>query len=165
MLPQTDRPYEYPGQYGVPGSQQMFSTGIEVKRNAAALPQTAQAAIFTIPGRIVLLDIYGLVETQVGAVANGTQLVANPTVGADVDLCADLDINGATVGTVFGITGTLANALQSNASGVLVYQAAPVVLPAGTLELDCAGSDGGGGQVSWILHYLPLDGQVEVIPA
>lgn len=165
MLPNTDRPYEFPGQWGIPGSSQMFSTGIEVKRNAAALPQTAQAALFTVPGRIVLLDIYGLVEDTVGAVANGTQLVANPTVGADVDLCADLDITGIAIGTILGITGTLADALQANANGVLVYQAAPVVIPAGTIELDCAGADGGGGRVSWILHYLPLDGQVAVIPA
>jgi hypothetical protein len=132
--------------------------GIEVVRAAAALPQTAQAALFNVTGgRIKLIDIYGEVTVQIGAVANGTQLVSNPTVGADVDLCTDTDINGDAVGTIYGITGTFASAMVKSASGTVVYQATPTVIPVGAIELDCAASDGGGGRVKWTLHYLPLE--------
>jgi len=126
------------------------------QRATAALPQTAQSALFTVTGLVQILEIRGEVTTQVGAVANATKLVANPTVGADVDLCATNNITGGTVGTLYSITGTLANAMVDTVSGALETQANPVTVAAGTIDVNCGGSDGGGGRVKWTVLWRPV---------
>jgi hypothetical protein len=84
-----------------------------VQRATATTPQGTAAAIFTVSGRVFIDQIVGEVTTEIGAGANNMKLVANPTVKTDVDLCAVVDIDGDTVGTLYHITGTLANAMGS----------------------------------------------------
>ena len=128
------------------------AAGIVVDRATAALPQTATDILFTVTGTVLLKAIIGLVTTEVGGVANNTKLTHVAT-----DICSVLDVTGDVVGTRYSIDGTFANALIATAIGVPVAkQATEVVLPAGNLILDCAGSDGGGGRVSWHLTYEPL---------
>lgn len=139
-------------------------TGLYVAyRATATLPQTTQSALFTVTGRIRLLDIQGVVTTVVQTQANNTKIVANPTVGADVDMCAVLDITAAAVGSVFSITGTLATAMVKTVSGVGVYQAASQTVEAGTIDLSCAASN--TGSVKWSLRYMPIDPGAIVVAA
>jgi hypothetical protein len=132
-------------------------------RAAAALPQGVQAPLFTVTGRVKLVAILGIVTTVIQTQANNTKLVANPTTLADVDICAVLNITAFAVGTQLGITGTLATAMQSQASAVMPYQAAPVILPAGTLDLSCAASN--TGAIKWLALYEPVDPGAMMIPA
>jgi hypothetical protein len=135
----------------------------KVARATAALPATAASAIFTVTGRIKLIDIKGVVTTLIQTQANNTKLIANPTVGADVDICAVNDITADAVGTVYSITGTLANAMVATTSGAGVFQAAPLTVEAGTIDLSCAATN--TGSVKWYIEYLPLDPGAKVIAA
>ena len=128
---------------------------ITVFRATAALPATTAAALFTVTGRVELLQVLGVVTTIVQTQANNTKLIANPTVGADVDLCAVNDISADAVGTVYGVTGTLADAMVATTSGAGVKQADATVLEAGTLDLSCAATN--TGSVKWMVKYRPLD--------
>lgn len=132
-----------------------------VTKAAANLPQSTQSALFTITGgRIRVLGIYGEVTTVIQTQANNTKLVSNPTVGADVDLCAVNDITADAVGTIYTITGTLADAMVATTSGAVKDQSDKVVVAAGTIDLSCAASN--TGATKWVLQYEAIDPGVTV---
>lgn len=126
-----------------------------VSKATANLPQTTQSALFTVTGRVLITQLVGEVTTVIQTQDNNTKLVANPTVGADVDLCAVLNISADAVGTMYNITGTLTDAMIATTSGAFQAQLAAIVCAAGTIDLYCAASN--TGQVKWTLHYIPLD--------
>lgn len=136
-----------------------FYTG----RVAATLPATEATPYFTVTGKILLLDIVGEVTTIIQTQANNTKLVANPTVGDDVDLCAVLDISADAVGTIYHITGTLANAMVATTSGAGVAQAAPLIVAAGSIDLNCAATNTGASK--WLVRYQPLEVGARVFSA
>lgn len=131
------------------------------------LPQTATGVLFNVvglrylggPGWVDILDLFGVITTAVGAVANATkfQVIATNNAGTAltaVDLCATLDINGLAAGTSLSITGTLADAMTDNANGVQIAQVTPIHVGFGTtaqIKVNCAGSDGGTGRIKWFL--------------
>ena len=132
-----------------------------LNKATAALPQGADASLFTITaGNILLEGIIGEVTTVIETQANASRLKFNPTgTGADVNLCATLDITADAVGTFYSLTGTLTDPLQSN----LWYGrrlAAPIVLGPGVIELECA--DSNTGSVEWHLMYSVVDAAAEV---
>jgi len=126
-----------------------------VERSATTLPQSTASALFTVVGRVIVTSIIGEVTTVIQTQANATKLVANPTVGADVDLCATVEITADAVGTLYNITGTLANAMVATTSGAVIAQANDVLVAAGSIDLDCAASN--TGEVKWTIHYIPVD--------
>jgi len=128
---------------------------ITVHRATGVLAQTADLSLFTITGRVELVSIMGTVTTVVESQTNATLLKMNPTVGADVDICAAFDIDGGPVGAVFSITGTLATAMVATVSGAAVKQADSLILEAGLLELECAASN--TGSIKWTVVYKPVD--------
>lgn len=130
--------------------------GIPVERATAALPQTTQSALFTVTGgRVAIMGIIGEVTTVIQTQANNTKIVANPTTGTDVDLCAVLSITADEVGTLYGITGVFSDAMVGANAGAAVMCARPVVVAAGTIDLNCAASN--TGSVKWALFYIPID--------
>lgn len=138
-----------------------LTRGVEVVKSAAALPQTAAATLFTVTGgRVLLLDIMGAVTVQIGAVANATKL----QLGQATDICATVEMNVAAVGSVLHITGTPANAMVKAApAAVIPIQATALVVTPTTIDVRCAGSDGGGGRVKWTIHYIPLEAGATVV--
>jgi len=143
----------------------LYDSGAKiVERTAAALPQATQTAYFTVSGRVLITDITGEVTTQIEAQETVAKLIANPTVGADVDLCALLDWTGDAVGTLYHITGTVADAMVATTSGAYTAQALPLVVAAGTIDLD-TDNDSSTGETKWILSYLPLDDGATVVVA
>jgi len=137
-----------------------ITTGFKTSRAAAALPQTAAEALFTISGgQVLLLGIVGEVTTIIQTQANNTKLTANPTTGTSVDICAVLSITADEVGCLYGITGLFSDALVGANAGAAPWPHRPVVLPVGTLDLDCAASN--TGEIKWDCYWLPLsDGAV-----
>lgn len=130
--------------------------GTRVDRATAALPQTAAAALFTVTGgRVAIMGILGEVTTVIQTQANNTKLVANPTAGTSVDLCAVLNISADEVGCLYGVTGTVGDALIGVNAGYAPLPARPLVVAAGTIDLDCAASN--TGSVKWSIWYAPLD--------
>jgi len=138
--------------------------GNQTDRATAALPQTAQAALFTVTGgRIAVLGLIGEVTTVIQTQADNTKVVSNPTVGTDVDLCAVLNISAKEVGALFGITGTFADAMVGANAGATVLCDRAVVVPIGTIDLNCAASN--TGSVKWKLLWLPIDAAATVVAA
>lgn len=138
--------------------------GFRVDRATAALPATTAEALFTIAtGRVLLLGIVGEVTTIIETQANDTKLTANPTTGTSVDICAALDITADEAGALYGITGTFTDALQGGVAGAVAFPAVPVILPIGTLDLDCAATN--TGSIKWTIWYVPLDLGASVVAA
>jgi len=138
--------------------------GLQVSRATATLPQTTQGALFTVSGgRIALTAIVGEVTTIVQNQANNTKIIANPTTGTDVDLCAALNIAADEVGCLYGITGLFSDALVGAAAGASVLPRNRIIVPEGTIDLDCAASN--TGAVAWDLWYVPLDTGASVAAA
>jgi hypothetical protein len=130
------------------------------ERADAALPQTAEAALFTITGgRIVVRGIIGLVGTVVQTQANNTKLVEDPTTGANTDMCAVLDLTAAASGAVYSIDGLPTVALTLG--GFLC--ATPTVCRVGAIDLNCAASN--TGTMAWTLIWSQLDWGASVVAA
>lgn len=135
-----------------------------VERASAALPQGTQTAYFTVTGRVLITQIVGEVTVQIEAQETVLKLISNPTVGADVDLCAGVDTTGDAVGTLLNITGTVADAMIPTTSGAFTAQASGVIVSAGTIDLD-ADDDSSTGETKWTLHFVPLDSNSTVTTA
>ena len=131
-----------------------------VSRDAATLPETTQTPYFTVSGRVLITQIVGEVTEECSGTATNLGLVSNPTVGADVDLCAVVGIASDTVGTIYTITGTLADAMVATASGAVQAQLAPILVAAGTIDLETSATN--TGKTKWTLHYIPLDSTATV---
>lgn len=138
--------------------------GTKVDRATATLPQGTAHALFTIStGRILLTSIVGQVTTIIQNQANNTKLTANPTAGTSVDLCAVLSIANDEVGCLYGITGLFSDAMVGSNAGATVIQRNPIVIPVGTIDLDCGANN--TGSVKWSLTYVPLDDGASVAAA
>jgi hypothetical protein len=136
--------------------------GILVERAAAALPQTAAAAIFTVAtGRVALIGLVGKVTTVIQTQADNTKVKTVPTTGPTTDMCAVLDITAKAVGSLLGITGIPTDALQY-ASFAPFPQRALIIQP-GSISLDCAASN--TGAIAWSAWYLPLDDGATLVAA
>lgn len=132
--------------------------GLEVRRAAALIPQTAALGLFQIiGGRILMNLIIGEVVVAIGAVANNTKLVANGD-GALVssDLCAVLDINGFAAGRLLTVSAAPTTALTSGTSASPINTSGDRVIHPGTIDLDCAGNSV-TGTIKWLLRYQPID--------
>jgi hypothetical protein len=137
--------------------------GVRVNRATAALPQTTASAIYTITGgRVLITGILGEVTTAIQNQANNTKLIANPTTGSDVDLCAVVDVANLEIGGKLSLIPDLDATPFSVALGKQLAGAAPfglgnrgIAVAVGTLDLSCAASN--TGSVKWTLTYIPLD--------
>ena len=135
-----------------------------VERATATLPQGTSAAIFTVSGRVIVTQIVGEVTTEIQGQETVIKLIANPTVGASVDICAALETNADAVGTLYNITGTLADAMIATTSGAMIAQASAVIVAAGTIDLD-TDNDSSTGAIKWTIHFLPLDKNSNIVIA
>ena len=135
-----------------------------VNRTTSNTPQSTQTPYFTVAGgEVLILGIYGEVTTILEAGANSIKLVANPTTGADVDMCVALDTDTDAAGTMYNITGTPADAMVATTSGAMTSQASGIVVAAGTIDLDATASK--TGLTKWMLHYVPIDSGATITAA
>lgn len=146
-----------------PYNSSTLGSAVRVVKAAANLPQSTAAAKFTISGgRVAVTDIFGEVTTVVAAGANNMKLIANPTAGADLDLCASVDIADAAVGTMFHVTGALADALTLEVGTAFAYTTPTIMIcQTGTIDLSCSASK--TGQIKWTLFYIPVDKAAKVV--
>lgn len=143
-----------------------LAAGLAVSRAAAALPQTAQSAIFTITGgRILVVALVGEVTTAVQAQATTVQLIGTPTSGTAVNLTnATGDVNGKEIGSTVTLPATLGGtAAVNNAGGNITPSATWLLLRPGTIDFKTGASS--TGQMKWDLLYIPLDTGASVAAA
>jgi len=137
--------------------------GITVARAAGNLAQTGNLTLFNIAGgRIILTGFIGAVTTVIQAQADAIKFTSVSSVGSiATDLCATVDVNGAAVGNILGITGTPANAAVLGSS--VPVPSPRLVLPVGLIRMNAAASN--TGQMSFVLTYIPLDDGATVTAA
>ena len=133
------------------------------ERATGAIAQTGLLNLFTVTGLIQVLAIRGEVTTVIQTQANDTKIVSNPTVGADVDMCAVDDITADAVGTLYSITGTAANPMIATTSGAFEEQANPITVAAGTIDMSCGANN--SGEVKWTLLWRPVSLGASVVAA
>lgn len=129
----------------------------------ATLPATTATPYFTCTGKVKIYNIIGEVTTAIQAQVDAIKLIANPTVGADVDLCATVDVNAASAGSLLTITGTLANAMIKTVSGAVPTQASPVIVTAGTIDLSAGATN--TGATKWTVVWEPMEPGAAVLVA
>jgi hypothetical protein len=133
-----------------------LTKGIVVTKASASLPQSTASAIFNVTGgKVLITSIVGEVTTQIQNQANDTKLVANPSTGTSVDMCAVLDIADDEVGALYSITGTVGDALAGGSAGTVADMTTALVVNTGSIDLNCAASN--TGEIKWVLTYIPLD--------
>lgn len=133
-----------------------INLGMRVDKATVALPATTASALFNvIGGKVAIMGLLGEVTTIIQTQANNTKLVANPTVGTSVDLCTVLDISADEVGCLYGVTGNVGDALVGAAAGYAPLPEQPLVVAAGTVDLNCAATN--TGSAKWSIWYIPID--------
>lgn len=140
--------------------------GYKVTRATADVQTAAAVAIFTITGgRILLRQILGEVTVVLAAGTAPTgKFQSNPTVGATTDLCATVAIPSDEVGTLYGITGVRADAMQESSSGGLpTMTTLGMVIPIGAIEFLC--NENITGSIKFDAWYLPLDAGALMVAA
>lgn len=95
--------------------------------------------------------------------ANAIKLVNTTTVGADVDLCAEVNIDTDAPGTFYHITGTLTDVMIATTSGAVESQLIPLIVSDGSIDLNCTASK--TGKIKWVLFYIPLELNAKIIKA
>ncbi|RPE34921.1 hypothetical protein [Kitasatospora cineracea] len=140
--------------------------GAKVDRATATLPQTTQAAIFTVSGgRVLVTGLVGEVTTATGATATNLKVTSNPTTGTDVDLAANTAVTSKEIGSLITLPGTSGSALvvKNGGGGGQLPAHNPYVVPIGTIDLVTDASD--TGSVKWSITYIPLDNGASVTAA
>ena len=122
----------------------------------------ADISLFTVAGgRAAITSLIGEVTVAVTN-ANAFLIKLNPTVGADNDLCAALDI-GTTdtpVGHLLAITGNPGDAMiRGGGVGMMTTE---ILCMEGVIEAESNGTD---GEITWTLTYVPYDDGATIAPA
>lgn len=139
----------------IPGrGLRLESYGLTVVRATGALPQSTTGTLFNVTGgRILLTSLAGSVTTAVQAQATTYKLVTLSTTGAVAnDICATVDLTGAVVGTILGITGVRTDAMLTGSS---VPTPNELVVTIGAIRATTVASS--TGAIQWTLTYIPLD--------
>jgi hypothetical protein len=151
----------------IQGSQvRQILVGTKVDRATAALPQTTQAAIFSVAGgRVLITGLVGEVTTVMGATVTTLKVTSNPTTGTDVDLTSATAVTSKEVGSQFTLPAASGSGLVVNNGGGGGQLPAhnPYLVPIGTIDLVTSASD--TGSVKWSLTYVPLDDGATVTAA
>lgn len=134
-----------------------------IERAAANLPATTQAAIYAVSGGLVAVKLIGEVTTAIQNIACNLKVVGNPTVGTDVDLCANANVQNKELGTLLGLSGLNTDALIVLNAGGLPGPTRWVICAPGTIDLVTSASP--TGQAKWRAYYVPLDDNATLVAA
>jgi len=147
-----------------PQSFASVQQGFRVDKTTATLPATTTQNIFTISGgRVAVGLLFGEVTTVVQAQACNLKVTHVATLGGNVDLASNLDINAFAAGRLFLVEGD-GTALVSNGGSLLsAIGAASMILSAGTIRIETSATN--TGATKWSLYYVPLDIGAAIVSA
>lgn len=135
--------------------------GIPIERATEALVNGTKA-IFTVVGRVYLMDLIGEVVGACDGVATNLKIQANPTAtGASVDLCANVALAATTAATMFSLSGTPGDAFPKGLA--VAGMAKPWILQAGTIDYVTDALN--AGTFKWTCVYLPMTDTAQVVAA
>jgi len=140
--------------------------GIKVEKTTYPVV-TGQNAVFNVVGgRILLLDLMGLVTVQLQAAALLLHWDADMDIGGDAALSIDsADLTGDVVGTMYLMPAAAGGAMTVPAGGAYLrlFPALGWVIGAGALDLHASAGNTGG--IKWTMWYIPLDDAAYVTAA
>jgi hypothetical protein len=128
--------------------------GIKVDRATDNI-LTGEELFSVVGGRVQVNLIIGEVTTIIETKTVNFKLVADPTVGTNTDLCANLDLSADEAGTMYTISGAAATAMQRGESGSVLAQLTPVIVSAGAIEATVGATH--TGSIKWSIFYVPID--------
>ena len=150
---------------------------IKAKTDTMTQPQLATKALATIAngnttlfnytGTIKILSIVGRVTTIMETKTQNTKLAVVSDSLTAVDICANVDLTAAAVGTLLTITGTAANAMVATTHGALApAQAGAVVATCTTAGVirQVAGA-ANTGKITWFIQWEPLSADATLTAA
>ncbi len=135
--------------------------GIKVEKTAAVAATGGSTDLFSITGgAIYLIDLVGIVETDLVANTDLDMAFDPDDGGSDVvlgtALVADSDVTGTmyALNTTFG--GVLIATLDADQLGLLSGKVIRIA-DSGDIKLNSTGGGAGGGLIHWYLTYLPIE--------
>ena len=138
-----------------------ITMGLQVSRATAAITGVSTKGLFTVTGGAVLVTSFvGVVTTIIQAQATLTKIVATPTTGTVNDLSATVDMTGAIVGSLFGITGLAGDAAVVSTGGGVSNMRNPIAVNIGVIGVNTAASS--TGAMRWVMTYVPLENGASV---
>lgn len=151
------------------GSLFLAQYGQKVQK-ATGVVANGETALFTIAGgKVLVTGILGFVTVAIGANATNAKLVFDPTAtGSDFDLCTATAITSDAVEQQYTIAGTVESVGALLVTGAVgqcnPFFTDPLSLTPGQLHQNLS-ADPGGGEITWLLWYLPIDDGATVVAA
>lgn len=135
-------------------------------KRATALP--VSGSLFTVNGKVIIVELIGDITAGLDANATASKIVATPTVGTPRDLCTATDIASYALGDLVGIPGGLIDApgaLQpTTTGGAIAAMTTPMIVKAGTIDLNVAAPGQITGRIAWTIKWIPLDDGATIVP-
>lgn len=114
--------------------------------------------LFNFTGAIKILDIVGIVTTIMETKTQNTKLSIVSDSLTAVDICANVDLTAAAVGTLLSITGTAANAMVASTNGAVApgqaSKAIAVCTTSGIIKMVAGAAN--TGAITWYVKWEPL---------
>jgi hypothetical protein len=114
--------------------------------------------LFNFTGSVRITNIIGVVTTLMQTKTQNTKLSIVADSLTAVDVCANVDLTAAAVGTLLSITGTAADAMVASANGAIAPgQAGGIVatcITSGIIKMVAGAAN--TGAIKWIVQYEPL---------
>ena len=132
--------------------------GVPVEYNMNPIPTGVTNVFNIVGGRVLLIDLQGIVTTQLQAGAFTLEWDFDADVGADVALTiASADVAGTVVGMMMLLPAAAGGQMAVSAAGAYLKLFPQIgwVLNTGSLALDSSAARTGG--IKWTAYYIPLD--------
>lgn len=127
-----------------------------VDRATEGLPATTSDNLFAVTGKVKILSIRGEVTTAIQDTAGTVAINAYDGTTA-TNLAAATSVRNNGVGTLWAITGTVANSIQTAVAGG-IYQLTPSTVDGGSgYYIRITTNATQTGSVKWSVDYVPLD--------
>jgi len=129
-----------------------------VVQKALTTTANGNTTIFNYTGAIEILSIVGRVTTIMETKTQNTKLAIVSDALTAVDICANVDLTAAAVGTLLSITGTAANAMVASTNGALAPGQANKVIATCTTSGIIRQIVGAAntGAITWSVIWKPL---------
>ncbi len=128
--------------------------GKKVERDTSNI--TTGEELFSISGGNCQINlIVGEVTIQIETKTVNCKLVLDSDTGSDTDMCANLDLSGDEVGSLYTLEGTVATAMQTGQSGSCIGPEVPIIVTPGGIDATIGATH--TGSIKWTLWYTPLE--------
>jgi hypothetical protein len=139
--------------------KQLVATQPEIVAGTTDTSPLGSMDLWSCSGPVLIHDIWGIVTTTaIQAQATNCKLSFDPDDGgSDVDLCTNLDLTGAAVGTILRVTRDVSEALIASldVAEVTDYHAPAMIIgQAGDIKVTYGAAS--TGQINWFLMYTKI---------